>query len=332
MGMTEPHLHLQAMSPLFTGDIKAETAISKRLSSWFDWSQTEAHINLRKICRGVSISPYYPGMEVFIPKRNDPDAITITFPPSVGAKVPKGLLARLHLFVLMERVEREYIDPANAIFACIDGSGAFNFDSLQLLVDPFIDDPELDVVFGRRPENNPGMPLARKVIEEFEQYLLFRHRSVEIARTFAGYDFTKHILPDGQAGCWAFRLKVGAQLQLAASGYEIEFDLLASALDEGLKACYSKPLLMSTAPRVSLASLTAVPMSIQKLRFIERKLRISRNDIITGWKEFEVFARTFDDGHFLQTAFSTFPDTRPDSPWAILPAYHEALIKYCTGY
>jgi hypothetical protein len=96
------------------------------------------------------------------------------------------------------------------------------------------------------------MPLGRKVIEEFEQYLLLRHRRQHLERTFPGYDFSTNVLPDGQAGCWAFRLRVGLRLQLAASGYEIEFDLLASALDAGLRAVYSKPLLMScsTACRV----------------------------------------------------------------------------------
>jgi hypothetical protein len=329
-------LHLQAMTPLFTGSIADETAIPNRQDAWFNWIQTPAHNKLRETCGeggSASISAYYPGKEVFIPKEEDPDAIRVVFPPNLGAKVPKGLLARLHLLVLMERVERTGIDPATVIFACIDGSGAFKFDSLQLLIDRFKEDSSVDVVFGRRPKANPGMPLGRKVIEEFEQYLLFRHRSQQLKHTFPTYDLAKSILPDGQAGCWAFRLNVGLRLQLAASGYEIEFDLLSSSLDAGLKACYSEPLLMSNAPRAkSLASQTAIPMSIQKLKFIERRLRISRDDIAEGWAAFAAFAKDSADSDLLKAAFAEdFADLRQDSEWGILPAYEKAVIEYCTA-
>jgi hypothetical protein len=285
-------------------------------------------MKLRKTVRTASISPYYPGAEIFIPKEGVRDAVKVSFPPNVGARVPKGFIARLHLLVLLERAEQSGLDPANVIFACIDGSGAFDFDSLQLLIEPFVEDANIDVVFGRRPDGNPGMPMARKVVEEFEQYLLFRHRPKELKKAFPDCDLEKGILPDGQAGCWAFRLKVGTRLQLAASGYEIEFDLLASVLELGLKACYSKPLLMPMKDRTSLASLTAVPMSIKKLGFIERKLGISRSEIAEGWSAFATLARNWPDSELLRETFVR-EFAKPTPQGAILPAYQKALMKHC---
>jgi len=94
-------------------------------------------------------------------------------------------------------------------------------------------------VFGRRPDGNPACLLRARSLRNLSSIFYSLHRPTQLKRTFPGLNGC--VLPDGQAGCWAFRLSVGPRLQLTASGYEIEFDLLASTLDAGLKACFSEP-------------------------------------------------------------------------------------------
>lgn len=243
--------------------------------------------------RRADFYPCGPGNEIRIPTETEPEKqkdlneVRITFPGTLSARVPKGLVARLHLLFVLERVQREggAVGP-EVVFACIDGSGAFEFDSIKLLVDSFNSHPTVDVVFGRRPEGNSGMATGRKEIEEFEQYLLFRHRAEALRMSFEGYNFEEPLLPDGQAGCWGFRLRAAPWLPLTATGYEIEYDLLLSTLDSGLKAAFTDPLIMSDRPRHSSAGSAPVEMSLKKLQFIERKLRISREDTAEAWLAF----------------------------------------------
>jgi len=152
---------------------------------------------------------------------------------------------------------------------------------------------------------------GRKEMEEFEQYLLFRHRWSGLKESFSGYDLEQRLLPDGQAGCWAFRLSAAQKLPLTASSYEIEFDLLASAVDAGLKCAYTKPLLMAEGPRHSSASTDPFGTSIRKLPFIQRKLGITRADVAAAWAEFS-------------ERFAASPILS-----ALQPGYESALLEYC---
>jgi len=96
-------------------------------------------------------------------------------------------------------------------------------------------------VFGRQTDGNWACLFARKVylLWSFEQNLLFLHRPTQLKRTFPGLN---RVRPSRRtSGMLGVRLSVGPRLQLTASGYEIEFDLLASTLDAGLKACFSEP-------------------------------------------------------------------------------------------
>ena len=184
-------------------------------------------------------------------------------------------------------------------------------ESLRLLVEPFKKDATVDIVFGRRPDSKSGMPPGRKEMEEFEQYLLFRHRLAGLKQTFADYDLDQWLLPDGQAGCWAFGLSAAHRLPLTASRYQIEFDLLASAVDAGLKGVYTRPLLMTDKPRHSSASADPYGTSINKLPFIQRKLGITRGDVWEAWKDFR---RRFASSPLLST---------------LQPGYEAALREYC---
>lgn len=312
-----PAVWLHVASPLFTGKTPDKDVMSKRKETWFDFINSPAREDLDRACgRGsgkggaANIACYSPGKEVQIRHRPDQDPVRVIFPAQREVAVPKGFVARLHLLVLQESIDRG-LDPAEVIFGFIDGSGAFKYESLQLLVEPFKEDASVDVVFGKRPDNNSGMLPGRKEMEEFEQYLLFRHRSAQIRQSLSDYNLHLGVLPDGQAGCWAFRLSAAQRLPLTASSYEIEFDLLASAIDAGLKCAYTKPLLMSDEPRHSSASADPFGTSLRKLPFIQRKLGISRDDVAEAWNE---FAAQFAESPLIVS---------------LRPGYEKALLEYC---
>jgi len=279
--------------------------MSKRRDALTDWLQTDSYQELLAACRErtsieanygrTSIESYYPGKALYIPSKNDENRMEVIFPPSLEARVPKGLVVRLHLLYLLYQLEHpgnhqaEAIDPADVVFSCIDGSGAFDFSSLKLVVETFNRNTDVDVVLGKRPSDYSGMIQGRKEIEEFEQYLLFRHRADELSESFSSSDcdLGEGLLPDGQAGCWGFRMRCAPHLPLTANGYEIEYDLLASALEARLKIAYTPTLSMPRQERHSSVSKDAIEMSIKKLEFIRRKLRISREHVAVAWQEFE---------------------------------------------
>lgn len=335
---------LNTVMPLFTGEARDEE-MSKRHDALTNWLQSSEFEELKVACRQIrslagsnkaridvrdveemevrhqtSIAAYYPGKALFIPLEDDPNAMRLIFPPNLKARVPKGLVVRLHLLYLLYELEERQkekgvtIDPADIVFSCIDGSGAFAFSSIKLLVEAF-NDPEIDVVLGRRPSDFSGMAPGRKEIEEFEQYLLFKHRTDELHSCLSSCgDLSTGLLPDGQAGCWGFRMRCVQRLPLTANGYEIEYDLLASALDAKLKINYTAPLIMprSKDGRHSSASSDAIRMSIRKLDFIRRKLRITHEDICQAWKE---FALRFDGQEIMRT---------------IPTEYEKALSLFCS--
>ncbi len=256
---------LHVVSPLFAGEQPPEEEIWRRINSWEEFTRegNDEYEDLKAACGDrVSIIPYRPGKEIYLPSKKDKYPIKVTYPPSLKAIVPKGLVVRLHLLAVLYQPEQSdggKVDPANVVFACIDGSGAFDFDSLKLLVQAFTDDENIDV----------------------------RHRGDELRASFFDCDLSGGLLPDGQAGCWGFRLRCAPRLPLTANEYEIEFDLLSSAVEAQLKISYTAPLSMPRQDRYSSATDKAISMSIRKLEFIRRKLRITSEDIAKGWQDFE---------------------------------------------
>lgn len=69
---------------------------------------------------------------------------------------------------------------------------------------------------------------AEKKWRNSSSVFLFRYRLTELKQAFPDYSLDQYLLPDGQAGCWAFRMSAAHRLPLTASSYEIEFDLLAA--------------------------------------------------------------------------------------------------------
>lgn len=279
-------MRLQIFTPLFTGATPDRSVIARRYKYWIDWFKKRNHSRLKSLCPdGVFVQAYGPGTEIAIPDERSSGAIAITFPKEPSAQAPKGVVGRLHLVKTLAAAEHHKWDFAQTIFGCIDGSGAFDYDSLELLVEPF-EDPDVAIVLGRRPADCCGMGPGRKALEEWEQFLLFVHRSEELKAAFKDYNLEAMRLPDGQAGCWAFRLTAASRLALTSASY-LEYDVLACAVESGFKIAYTEPLRMSRQPRHSTASADPIGWSIGKIEFIERKLRITRRDIALAWRRFQ---------------------------------------------
>lgn len=97
------------------------------------------------------------------------------------------------------------------------------------MLEKLICDPEHpEVVLGRRPNDSPdwfmGHP-ERKAIELFEKFLIEERFRKTVDEDFGGS------LPDAQAGCWGLRLDTLRKLSLTAGGYELELDVITSALE-----------------------------------------------------------------------------------------------------
>lgn len=286
-------MRLEIFTPLFTGPAAPKGELAGRYKQWVDWFENRDHTGLKRLCAdGVFIQAYAPGTEVVIPDERDEGRIHVAFSANAGGQTPKGVVGRLHLLKILTAAERNGWDFAQTIFGCIDGSGAFDFDSLEMLAEPFAEDSKTEIVLGRRPNDCCGMTPGRKELEQFEQYLLFLHRPREMARAFGKEAARARRLQDGQTGCWAFRLTAASRLALTSSGY-MEYDMLASAVESGLRIAHTRPLRMSRQPRHSTASANPVRWSMGKLQFIERKLRIPRAEIADAWRRFNAeFAGT----------------------------------------
>jgi hypothetical protein len=209
-------------------------------------------------------------------------SITYAFPeiPLLQTKgqeivgIPKGLAIRLALMVVLNDVDMRGVEHRkNAFVIQIDGSGAFNYDGIYRIAKRLIMDDK-DIVFGLRPGNWLMPQPDRKKIEQFENAIL-----VNAVKNAEGCELD---LIDGQAGCWGLRVSELRRLSLSALDYELEFDLLSSALMSGYELVYSEELLGDqrigpTAPTVldftdPRKTLGKLPFILYKLGWTKRQL------------------------------------------------------------
>jgi hypothetical protein len=215
---------------------------------------------------------------------------TIQFsPPSAGPKVknarwlaprgtPKGLALRLALQVVLDEVDREGVALRNDTFIVqIDASGAFDFDSVYIILNALLDQEHpVDVVLGRRPGRERLMDSEDRVkVELFEEYL------TETTLGRKSPDELEPLYADTQAGCWGLRCSALERLSLTAPAYELEFDLFCSTLMTGVSFGLSEELIAGTRIGPSGVSSTLPTgkrdhtVEVRKLPFIAHKLGLT---------------------------------------------------------
>ena len=182
--------------------------------------------NQKRICKtyGMSLSE----AQTVTPLRPlELGGVTISYPSNRDAAVPKGLAIRLELMVILDSLA--VTDREHAYFVQIDGSGAIDYHGIDLVLEKLLhDQTSPQIVLGKRPNDSPDWFMGhaeRKAIELFEKFLIEERFRNTVDEEFGGS------LPDAQAGCWGLRLDTLRKLSLTAGGYELELDIITSALE-----------------------------------------------------------------------------------------------------
>jgi hypothetical protein len=153
--------------------------------------------------------------------------VKVVFPKKKKAAVPKGLAIRLELMAILDTLSVE--QRSCAYFIQIDGTGALEYKGIEAVLDTFFQGPEHpEVVLGQRSNDSKDWCMGhpeRKAIELFEKFLIEERFRKIVDEEFGGS------LPDAQAGCWGLRLDALKTVSLTAGGYELELDIVTSALE-----------------------------------------------------------------------------------------------------
>lgn len=274
-------MYLFVLAPMFSSSGSEE--IKRRKRDWNNWWKK----NGDELTRTFRLHTYdrlglAPGHQIRIGGKNP---VVVRFPKEAKSLVQKGQAVRFCLLSALDRSDEHGIAARNdAAFVLIDGSGAFDFSNISVVLKSLYD---ADVVFGRRPEGNSGMAPWRKTVEDFEQFVL-----LDNIKQNANSEWTsKTLLPDGQAGCWGFWLRSLKDLPLTAPNYEIEFDMLASSLMSKLRIAFTPELKMKARGKSDFgvdADEPAIRRCMEKMRFIVHKLDLSPEAVFRSKKSFGV--------------------------------------------
>lgn len=271
-------MRLFIVAPMFSAMGSRE--IETRSQSWNDWwKKNGKSVRTRYGVRAWHLLDLLPGRDIQI---GGTRPVRIVLPKDPESLVQKGLAVRFSILAALDWVDRHGIGArSDAVFSLMDGSGAFDFANINKLLDSLHKPPLPDIVFGLRPTGQSGMADWRKAIEEFENFLVLQKLPEESKEKW----MDKGGLPDGQAGCWAFKMNSIKNLAISANSYEIEYDLLASSLLEDLNISFTEPLTMAARGATDFGedpTRTAIDICMKKLDFIQYKLDLSESEILSN--------------------------------------------------
>jgi hypothetical protein len=196
--------------------------VLKRFWAFYPWWDK----NQESIAKKFDITPHFKPIMPFctLPLTGN---VTIVYPEGMQAAVPKGLTIRLELMAILDTLTPA--DREHTYFVQIDGSGAINYHGIELVLEKLLQDTTSpQIVLGKRPNESPDWCMGhpeRKAIEVFEKFLIEERFRMTIDEEFGG------ALPDAQAGRWGLRMDVLSKLSLTAGGYDLELDVITSALE-----------------------------------------------------------------------------------------------------
>ena len=213
--------------------------------------------------------------------------VYVIYPAGKTSLVPKGLVVRLELLALLDYIDSMNIDRNKCYFILIDGSGAIDYSGIELVLDKLISEryPKHSVVLGKRPTHDEFWGMSnpnRKKIELFEKFLLEQKYAEKIKPSFGSE------LPDAQAGCWGLYIGSLKDLSLTAGGYELEFDVAASAISSGQPVTFTSDLHLQN--RIGGSNVN-YNTSIRKLEFIIHKLDYTKFDLFNILEKYKQIIR-----------------------------------------
>ena len=226
------------------------------LQTWL--SQNQARLKEKFSLGTDSYLPVSPGQQLQMS-----DDVVINYPQMATALIGKALAIRLELYAVLDLIDSERAYYRNqSFFVVIDGSGAFHFDSIELVLDKLVTQ-RCPIVFGKRPGKDWLMGNENRVrVERFENFLLEEKYRPYIQKNFGDS------LPDAQAGCWGLECSIIKSLSLTARGYELEFDVIDSALEAGIPIEFTDELKEGQSAISRPSSFRGYNTSIIKLDFI----------------------------------------------------------------
>lgn len=187
-------------------------------------------------------------------------------------RTPKGLLVRGKLLSITNKLD--IAEREEGFVVLVDGSGKIDYDCILDIIEALTGGE--NIVLGCRHKDSFGIKDERKNIELFENFL--------VSEKF------KIMLPDAQCGCWGFRANLLKKLPLTANSYEIELDLLISALDSRLDVCFLPVNIIEEATKVT--SFTP-EQHINKLNFLLNKLSFDEFILKGMYEKFKIEKELF---------------------------------------
>lgn len=164
---------------------------------------------------------------------------------------PKGLIIRGKMLSIINKLD--VAEREESFIILIDGSGKIEYNCVLSVIKALVHGE--NIILGCRHSASYGIKDDRKNIELFENFIVSEKFKIK--------------LPDAQCGCWGLRTNLLKKISLTANGYEIELDLLVSALDSSLDICYFPVKIVEEATKIS--SFTP-EQHINKLIFLLNKL------------------------------------------------------------
>ena len=158
-------MRLFVIAPMFSA--MGNNELEKRSKSWEAWWKKNGEsVRTRYNVRSWHLLDLLPGRDIYI---GGTRPVRIELPKDPASLVQKGLAVRFSILAALDWVDRHGIEArSNAVFALLDGSGAFDYANIYKLLDTLYTPPFPDIAFGLRPTNQSGMADWRKAIEEFE--------------------------------------------------------------------------------------------------------------------------------------------------------------------
>lgn len=262
---TDVHL----IFPAFTTQVDRAASRYIRIWTWFKTTFTPLAIE----------KGWAPRLHIGIPDpaklqhatyKKQPDG-TMEMVYDESDRVSKGKWVRAALEAVKERrSDDQYVGKVLVVH--MDGSGKIKFDAVITAVCALEGDTEM--VLGLRDDPCITMDPQRVVVEHFENFLLEEKYNVE--------------LRDAQCGCWGFNADVLMKLPLCAGSYEIELDVLISALESHIPFSYVKVNLDSDIEANGQKQTDySAEDDIKKLRFLGLRTGYSFDVIATLVPSFE---------------------------------------------
>ncbi|PIZ88050.1 MAG: hypothetical protein COX91_02210 [Candidatus Nealsonbacteria bacterium CG_4_10_14_0_2_um_filter_39_15] len=208
-------MRISILVPFFVSGKNKEEIIkeeNKRRAIFREWRLTKFEPQIKNLFKDVIIDYLLAFTEQI-------DRVGQSLVVKYEGATPKGTMVRGKLLSLISKIDYSDIDKNYLIL--IDGSGKIEFDSVFKVLKALVIGKQ--VILGCRFKGS-GISLRRKKVEIFENFLVSERYKVD--------------LPDAQCGCWGIRVGILKSLSLTANSYEIELDLVTSALESNLSICF----------------------------------------------------------------------------------------------